>query len=105
MNLGSLRTKVTIQKLTDRGPGKPPAYVDDRQAWAAIAPIKLSSRVDNDQLKEIGQYKITLWNSGEIDTTYRIKTDAYYYGISDIEGDDPFSYELTLTCNRIKNED
>ncbi len=103
MKPGALRYLVDIQKpVEDNRRGSPVSYQYDRSAYASITPMKIYSKEDNEQQKTLATYQIKLWNAGAIDTTYRIVSGEYAYGIEEIQGDDPFSFELTLFCKREK---
>ena len=103
MQAGKLRYKLTLQKPDGEvRRGVPTTYVDDRQAWGAIKPMKVAESDKNGQLRVIGQFEIVIWNSGDIDETWRIKHGEYTYNITEVVTDTTIRHETKIMATRDK---
>lgn len=103
MRSGKLRYKLTLQKpdgVVRRG--IPQSYVDDRQAWGNIKPMKVAESDKNGQLRVLGQFEIVIWNSGELDETWRIKHGENIYNITEVITGDTLRHETQITAVREK---
>lgn len=105
MQAGKLRNKFTLQKPDpdqEYRRGQKREYIDDRQVWGSFKKNQSVESVSNNQLKIVGTYIITIWNSGDIDESYRLISGDDIYSITEIVEADHLRHELTLTTEREK---